>query len=186
MMLARRLTPTPMTLTIAALTGAGVLLAFGTEGYSHFILALVALTAVVGVGLNVLLGLSGQVSLGHVGFYAIGAYTAAILTVNGVSFWVAFLLAGLLTGVIGALLALPALRASGPYLAMITIAFAFIVQHGTIEWKALTGGQNGLMGLVPPTLAGHPFARARDGDIRDGARRPFILSLPAPCSECLG
>jgi ABC-type branched-subunit amino acid transport system ATPase component/ABC-type branched-subunit amino acid transport system permease subunit len=157
MMLARRLTPTPMTLTIAALTGAGVLLAFGTEGYSHFILALVALTAVVGVGLNVLLGLSGQVSLGHVGFYAIGAYTAAILTVNGVSFWVAFLLAGLLTGVIGALLALPALRASGPYLAMITIAFAFIVQHGTIEWKTLTGGQNGLMGLVPPTLAGHPF-----------------------------
>ena len=157
MMLARRLTPTPMTLTIAALTGAGVLLAFGTEGYSHFILSLVALTAVVGVGLNVLLGLSGQVSLGHVGFYAIGAYTAAILTVNGVSFWVAFLLAGLLTGVIGALLALPALRASGPYLAMITIAFAFIVQHGTIEWKTLTGGQNGLMGLVPPTLAGHPF-----------------------------
>ena len=69
----------------------------------------------------------------------------------------AFLLAGLLTGVIGALLALPALRASGPYLAMITIAFAFIVQHGTIEWKTLTGGQNGLMGLVPPTLAGHPF-----------------------------
>ena len=48
------------------------------------------MTAVVGVGLNVLLGLSGQVSLGHVGFYAIGAYTAAILTLKGVSFWLAF------------------------------------------------------------------------------------------------
>jgi len=120
-------------LAIATLTVAGVLLAFMSEGYSHFILALVALTAVVGVGLNVLLGLSGQVSLGHVGFYAIGAYTAAILTVNGVSFWIAFPVAGLITGIVGALLALPALRASGPYLAMITIAFAFIVQHATIE-----------------------------------------------------
>jgi len=157
MMLARGLTPTPMTVAIVALTGAGVLLTFGSEGYSHFILALVALTAIVGVGLNVLLGLSGQVSLGHVGFYAIGAYTAAILMVNGVSFWVAFPLAGLIAGIVGALLALPALRASGPYLAMITIAFAFIVQHGTIEWKTLTGGQNGLMGLLPPTLAGRPF-----------------------------
>src|SRR5262245_54095246 len=151
------LMPAPMTLVILAGTAAAVALAFNSEGYSHFILALVALTAVVGVGLNVLLGLSGQVSLGHVGFYAIGAYTAAILTVNGVSFWVAFPLAGLITGIVGALLALPALRASGPYLAMITIAFAFIVQHGTIEWKTLTGGQNGLMGLVLPTFAGRPF-----------------------------
>ena len=59
-----------------------------------FVLALVALTAIVGVGLNILLGLTGQVSLGHVGFYAIGAYTVAILTVKGVSFWLAFPLAG--------------------------------------------------------------------------------------------
>src|SRR4029077_19240254 len=107
-----------------------------------------ALTAVVGVGLNVLLGLSGQVSLGHVGFYAIGSYTVAILTLRGVSFWLAFPAAGAAAGVIGALLALPALRVTGPYLAMVTIAFAFIVQHSTIEWKSVTGGQNGLMGLT--------------------------------------
>ena len=153
----RALLPTPMTLAIVAVTVAAVALALRSEGYTHFILALVAMTAVVGVGLNVLLGLSGQVSLGHVGFYAIGAYAAAILTLNGVSFWLAFPLAGLLAGGIGALLALPALRATGPYLAMITIAFAFIVQHVTIEWKALTGGQNGLMGLLPPVLGGHSF-----------------------------
>jgi branched-chain amino acid transport system ATP-binding protein/branched-chain amino acid transport system permease protein len=154
----RALTPSAMTLAILALTAAGAALVSASEGYTHFILALVALTAVVGVGLNVLLGLAGQVSLGHVGFYAIGSYTAAILTVKGVSFWLAFPAAGAVAGVIGALLALPALRASGPYLAMITIAFAFIVQHGTIEWKDLTGGQNGLMGLVPPTVGGHAFA----------------------------
>ena len=154
----RAMTPSTMTLAIVVLTAAGVALAFHSEGYTHFILALVALTAVVGVGLNVLLGLSGQVSLGHVGFYAIGAYVGAILTMKGLSFWLAFPIAGLVAGIIGALLALPALRATGPYLAMITIAFAFIVQHGTIEWKTLTGGQNGLMGLVPPTLGGHAFA----------------------------
>jgi len=150
--------PTTATLAILAMTTAGVAIAFWVEGYTHFILALVALTAIVGVGLNVLLGLSGQVSLGHVGFYAIGAYVAAILTSQGVNFWLAFAIAGVLSGIIGALLALPALRATGPYLAMITIAFAFIVHHGTVEWKDLTGGQNGLMGLTPPTLAGHAFA----------------------------
>jgi branched-chain amino acid transport system ATP-binding protein len=150
--------PTQATLAILALTIAGIGLTFKSEGYTHFILALVAMTVVVGVGLNVLLGLSGQVSLGHVGFYAIGAYTTAILTLKGVSFWMAFPIAGLVAGIVGALLALPALRATGPYLAMITIAFAFIVQHVAIEWKALTGGQNGLMGLLPPALLGYSFA----------------------------
>ena len=69
------------------------------EGYWHFMLALVALTTITGVGLNILLGLTGQVSLGHVGFYSIGAYTAAILTLKGVSFWIAFPIAGLVAGV---------------------------------------------------------------------------------------
>ena len=150
--------PHAMTVTIVAATAAGVALVFASEGYTHFILALVALTAIVGVGLNVLLGLAGQVSLGHVGFYAIGAYTAAILTLKGVSFWLALPAAGALAGLVGALLGLPALRVSGPYLAMVTIAFAFIVQHGTVEWKDLTGGQNGLMGLVPPAIRGYAFA----------------------------
>src|ERR1041384_5918851 len=147
-----------MTLSILAVTAAGIALVFASEGYIHFILALVALTAIVGVGLNVLLGLAGQVSLGHVGFYAIGAYTVAILTLKGLSFWIALPVAGAAAGIIGALLALPALRVTGPYLAMVTIAFAFIVQHGTIEWKDLTGGQNGLMGLMPPAIGGPGFA----------------------------
>jgi branched-chain amino acid transport system ATP-binding protein len=149
--------PRTMTLAILALTVAGAMLVFVSQGYTHFIIALLALTVVVGVGLNVLLGLAGQVSLGHVGFYAIGAYTVAILTLKGVSYWLAFPAAGLAAGMIGALLALPALRVTGPYLAMVTIAFAFIVQHSTIEWKSVTGGQNGLMGLTSPAIAGFTF-----------------------------
>ena len=79
---------------IVVLTAAALLLAAKSDGYTPFVLALVALTAVVGVGLNILLGLTGQVSLGHVGFYEIGAYTVAILTLKGVDFWIALPLAG--------------------------------------------------------------------------------------------
>jgi ABC-type branched-subunit amino acid transport system ATPase component/ABC-type branched-subunit amino acid transport system permease subunit len=150
--------PSIETLAIVALAAAAIAVALTSESYTHFVLALVALTTIVGVGLNVLLGLSGQVSLGHVGFYAIGAYVAAIMLGKGVSFWIALPLAGALSGVVGILLALPALRVAGPYLAMITIAFAFIVQHGTIEWKSVTGGQNGLMSFAAPTFFGRPFA----------------------------
>ena len=145
-------------IAILALTALGLLLAGKGEDFTAFILALVALTTVVGVGLNILVGLTGQISLGHVGFYAIGAYTVAILTLKGLSFWIAFPLAGVVAGAVGFVLALPALRVTGPYLAMVTIAFAFIVQHGTIEWRGLTGGANGLMGLAPPSIGSHVFA----------------------------
>ena len=147
-----------MPIAILALTAAGLMVAVKSEGYTPFVLALVALTTVVGVGLNILVGLTGQISLGHVGFYAIGAYAVAILTLKGLSFWLAWPLAGAIAGIVGFVLALPALRVTGPYLAMVTIAFAFIVQHGSIEWRGLTGGANGLMGLAPPSIGSHVFA----------------------------
>jgi branched-chain amino acid transport system ATP-binding protein/branched-chain amino acid transport system permease protein len=141
-------------LSVLAATAAGLCVALLGGGYTLFVLALVALATIVGVGLNVLVGLTGQVSIGHVGFYAIGGYAVAILTLHGMNFWAALMLAGLMAGVIGALLALPAIRVSGPYLAMMTIAFAFIVHHTAIEWRELTGGQNGLMGIPQPHLGG--------------------------------
>ncbi len=123
------------------------------NSYYVFVIATIALTAIVGIGLNVLLGLTGQVSFGHVGFYAIGAYAVAILTTGmGWSFWLAWPVAALIAGAFGVLLALPALRVKGPYLAMITIAFSFIVQHATVEMRGLTGGQNGIMGIAAPSL----------------------------------
>ncbi len=152
-----RLRDLAMPAALIVLTAVAALYAAKAQGYAPFVLAMVALTAIVGVGLNILVGLTGQISLGHVGFYAIGAYTVAILTLKGVSFWIALPLAGLIAGAIGLLLSLPALRVSGPYLAMVTIAFAFIVQHLSIEWRELTGGSNGLMGLPPPSIAGSVF-----------------------------
>ena len=127
--------------------------AFNVNGYFVFVLTNVALFALVGIGLNVLMGLTGQVSLGHVGFYAIGAYTMALLTTKlGVSFWLAWPAAALFAAVCGALLALPAVRVRGPYLAMVTIAFGFVVENSIVELRSLTGGQNGITGIVAPSL----------------------------------
>jgi len=113
-----------------ALLGAAIAKA---DGYQIFIIAMVGLTAIVGIGLNVLLGLTGQISFGHVAFYAIGAYTLGILTTKGgLSFWLALSAAMVVSGVAGLALAVPALRMRGPYLAMVTIAFGFVVEQGAV------------------------------------------------------
>ena len=142
----------------AAGFGAALVFTALANSYYVFVMATLALTAIAGIGLNVLLGLSGQISFGHVGFYALGAYAVAILTVAAKwSFWAALPVAALAAGVTGALLALPALRVRGPYLAMVTIAFGFIVEHIAVEWRGLTGGQNGIMGIPQPSVMGFAF-----------------------------
>jgi ABC-type branched-subunit amino acid transport system ATPase component/ABC-type branched-subunit amino acid transport system permease subunit len=144
-------------LTVAAFAGVCVLILRG-DGYQLYVIVLVGLTAIVGIGLNVLLGLTGQISLGHVAFYAIGAYAVGILTTTlGWSFWLALPAAALFAGLAGVLLAIPALRVRGPYLAMVTIAFGFVVEQGAAEWAGLTGGWNGLIGIPAPRAFGFEF-----------------------------
>ena len=138
-----------------ALAAAALAYAAFANEYYLFLLILGALMVIVGVGLNVLIGLTGQVSFGHVGFYALGAYvTAALTTKLGWNFWWTIPMAAVLTGIIGALLGLVALRVSGPYLAMVTIAFGFVVEFTAVEWESVTGGQNGLMNIPYPSLFG--------------------------------
>ncbi|MGE8498817.1 MAG: ATP-binding cassette domain-containing protein [Pseudomonas sp.] len=140
----------PVSLGLLSLLG--VALSLLLDSYSLLVFTFCALAVVVGVGLNILIGLSGQISFGHIAFYAIGAYVSALLTMAGLPLGLAMIAAGLACGAIGALLAIPALRVSGPYLAMITIAFALVVHHGLIEWRSLTGGANGLMGIPMPEI----------------------------------
>lgn len=111
--------------SIAALVGAAAAaICLLAPGYYAYLLGTLATTALAGVGLNVLLGLAGEVSLGQGGFMALGAYGVGILTVKaGLNFWEALPLAVLLVGGISAALSIPALRVTGPYLAMVTIAF---------------------------------------------------------------
>jgi ABC-type branched-subunit amino acid transport system ATPase component/ABC-type branched-subunit amino acid transport system permease subunit len=153
---------------VVALAVAGCFLG---NGYQVYLIAMVCLTTIVGAGLNVLLGLTGQVSLGHVGFFAIGAYVVAILTTSyGASFWLALPAAMILAGAVGVVLALPALRVAGPYLAMVTIAFGFIIENSAIEWRSLTGGANGIVNIPPPAIAGREFA------LRDIALLALVLA----------
>lgn len=133
----------------------GSVAVFFINDYQSLVLGTVAITAIVGVGLNVLMGLAGQTSLGHAAFYSIGAYAGTLLTMKlGVPYVVAMAGSAVIAGLAGALLALPALRAKGPYLAMITIAFGYFVEQGIAEWKDLTGGWNGIMNISRPMLAG--------------------------------
>jgi branched-chain amino acid transport system permease protein len=107
-------------------------------------LVFVCIYATVGVGLMILTGFTGQASLGHAAFLAIGAYTAAYLQQFNVPFPVYFLAAGLLTGAVGALVGFPALRLQGIYLVIATISFAFIVEEILARWESVTNGNEGM------------------------------------------
>jgi branched-chain amino acid transport system ATP-binding protein len=135
----------------AVLAGVVVVICLLAPGYYAYLLGTLATTALVGVGLNVLLGLAGEVSLGQVGFLALGAYGVGILTTKaGLGYWEALPLAVLLVAAISVVLSIPALRVTGPYLAMVTIAFGFIVESVSVEWRNLTGGASGLAGIPAP------------------------------------
>jgi branched-chain amino acid transport system permease protein len=145
----------------------GVLLAvlaiapFVLSSYLVSQLVFVCIYATVGVGLMILAGFTGQASLGHAAFLAIGAYTAAYLQQYNVPFPVYFLAAGLLTGAIGALVGFPALRLQGIYLVIATISFAFIVEEILARWESVTHGNEG-MRVKTIQLLGSAVSVSRD------------------------
>ena len=118
------------------------------SSYMVYIVCLLAIYSIVAIGLNILMGYAGQISVGHTGFFAIGAYTSAILMLRyDVPFWVALPLAGLVAGAIGFLLGIPALRLSGFYLAVATLGFGIAVPLIILKSEGISGGH---MGLNPP------------------------------------
>jgi branched-chain amino acid transport system permease protein len=117
---------------------------FVLSSYMMSQLVFVCIYATVGVGLMILTGFTGQASLGHAAFLAIGAYTTAYLQQHGVPFPVYFLAAGLLTGMIGAIVGFPALRLQGIYLVIATISFALIVEEILARWEHVTNGNEGM------------------------------------------
>ncbi|MDZ4369517.1 MAG: branched-chain amino acid ABC transporter permease, partial [Afipia sp.] len=121
-----------------------VIAPFVLSSYLVSQLVFVCIYAIVGVGLMILTGFTGQASLGHAAFLAIGAYTAAYLQQMGVPFIVYFLAAGVLTGLIGAMVGFPALRLQGIYLVIATISFALIVEEILARWESVTHGNDGM------------------------------------------
>ena len=123
--------------------------------YYTQMLALAGIYGIAAHGLNLLAGYAGQTSLGHAGFYAIGAYTGALLATKlGFGFWLGLPLSVLFAAVAGLLVAYPAFRLEGPYLAMVTIAFGIIVNSVLVEWTDVTGGTQGVLNIPRPMLAG--------------------------------
>lgn len=140
-----------------ALAALAVLPSFVEGSYYRFLGIIVFIYGIVAVGLNILAGYAGQFSLGHAAFMAVGAYTTAILTkqfasiaffkATGAHIWLGLGAGTALAAAFGGLLAIPALRVRGPYLAMVTIAFGWVIFKILQEWVAVTGGDLGLSSI---------------------------------------
>ncbi|CUA78833.1 branched-chain amino acid ABC transporter permease [Anoxybacillus suryakundensis] len=118
---------------------------------------LCGIAAIGAIGLNILTGFTGQISIGVGAFLGVGGYTSAILTTKlGFSFWIAFPLAGLITALVGALFGIPSLRLKGLYLAIATLAAQVIILFVISRWDSLTGGTAGLV-LSRPQIGSFTF-----------------------------
>ncbi|WP_046868358.1 high-affinity branched-chain amino acid ABC transporter permease LivM [Microvirga massiliensis] len=128
-------------------------------------LGILILTYVMlGWGLNIVVGLAGLLDLGYVAFYAVGAYSYALLsTTFGLSFWICLPLAGTLAAFWGVLLGFPVLRLRGDYLAIVTLAFGEIVRLVLINWVALTNGGAGISSIPRVSFFGIPFNSSDNG-----------------------
>ena len=154
--------------TVAAWVAAGALFPHVVSNpYFLHVANLAAISVLVVLGLNLLTGYAGQISIGHAGFYAIGAYTAALLSLRWhAPFWATLPAGAAAAALVGWLVGRPTLRLKGAYLAMATIGIGEIVQLVVLNWTSLTGGAQGLKGVPAPVLFGVPM---------DSEQRQFYL-----------
>lgn len=150
---------------IPKVVGLGLVLALPlviSNIYQLHVLNLVGLYSMITLGLNLLSGYTGQVSMAQASYFAIGAYTAALLTMRlHVPFWVAFVAAAVVAAFFGALIGIPAMKLSGPYLVMATVGFGEIVRLVLINWVPVTRGANGITGIPLPTVFGQKIGSER-------------------------
>lgn len=126
--------------------------------YVVLILNMAGIYALLGTGLNILAGYTGQVSLGQAAFYGIGAYVSALLNVNfGLPFIVTLPIAVLVAALFGFILAIPALKVKGSYLALLTIGFGEITRMVLVNWTPVTRGAAGIVGIQSPNIFGFEF-----------------------------
>lgn len=115
-------------------------------------------------GLNIVIGLAGLLDLGYVAFYAVGAYSYALLSSHfGLSFWLLLPMAGIFAALWGIILGFPVLRLRGDYLAIVTLAFGEIIRLVLINWTVVTKGTFGISGIAKATLFGIPFTPGPGG-----------------------
>lgn len=124
------------------------------SAYFIHLLILVGIYFILSVSLQLSVGFTGLLNLGHIAFYAIGAYISALFSLAGVPFWVSFLLAGTGAMLFGFLLSLPTNKLKGDYLALATMGFSFVVYAVALNWISLTRGPLGLPGIPKPNFFG--------------------------------
>jgi branched-chain amino acid transport system permease protein len=150
----------PLTLACVAFAAALPFLPFSSR-YVIDLGTTVLIYVMLGWGLNVVVGLAGLLDLGYVAFYAVGAYTFALLARDlGFTFWEALPFSGLVAASFGILLGFPVLRLRGDYLAIVTLGFGEIIRIILLNWSSLTGGPNGISEIPRPSFFGLPFARS--------------------------
>ena len=135
-----------------------------TDRYLLDLGILILTYVMLGWGLNIVVGLAGLLDLGYVAFYAVGAYSYALLAQYfGLSFWICLPLAGILAAFWGIILGFPVLRLRGDYLAIVTLAFGEIIRVVLLNWYQFTGGPDGISGIPRPSFFGIPFKRGEGG-----------------------
>ncbi len=160
-----------------ALLALAVVLPFISGRYGIDLGILVLTYVMLGWGLNIVVGLAGLLDLGYVAFYAVGAYSFALLSQTfGLGFWTCLPLAGLFAGTWGVMLGFPVLRLRGDYLAIVTLAFGEIIRIVLLNAASITGGPNGISGIPRPTLFGLQFSAAGG----PGTFTGFLESLGYP------
>ncbi|WP_068085556.1 high-affinity branched-chain amino acid ABC transporter permease LivM [Polycladidibacter stylochi] len=156
----------PLFLLLAFALPFVLLATLGARGSRQYIdLATLVLTYVMlGWGLNIVVGLAGLLDLGYVAFYAVGAYSYALLAQYfGFSFWICLPLAGILAAFWGIILGFPVLRLRGDYLAIVTLAFGEIIRVVLLNWYEFTGGPDGISRIPRPSFFGLEFKRGEGG-----------------------
>lgn len=126
----------------------------------------VMIYVMLGWGLNIVVGLAGLLDLGYVAFYAVGAYTYALMAIQfDLGFWQCLPLAGAFAAFFGIMLGFPVLRLRGDYLAIVTLGFGEIIREILVNWKAFSGGSAGIASIPRPTFFGFPFERSPDAGV---------------------
>ena len=135
---------------------------FAANAYMLYLANMIGFAVIGAVGLNLLTGFTGQISLGHAAFLGVGAYTSAILVTRlGFSFWLSIPFAGLVAAVAGIIIGIPSLRVKGLYLCIATLAAQFIFQFIFIHWESMTRGITGI-NIPPPRIGSLEFITEKE------------------------
>ena len=129
------------------------------EAYVIHLAILIGIYAILAISLNLSMGYTGLLNIGHVAFYAIGAYTSALLALNlNVPFWLGLIAGGIVASIFALLVAIPSVKLRGDYLAIATLGLAIVVENVLRNWTSLTRGPLGLPGSPKPSLFGFTIA----------------------------